>query len=287
MAQILTFSRQAESAPVPCELTPIVKETVKFMRASLPANIEIRERFEPVGLVVADPTQIHQVIMNLCTNAAHAMESGDGVLEILLSEIDVNEAGTQVQDLTQGRYVVLSVSDTGTGMPPEVRDRIFEPYFTTKPTGKGTGLGLAVVHGIVAKAGGAIKVYSEPGVGTSFHVYLPVAERRGTDRTAGSRRARRRGARSGCWWWTTSSQIAAMLRESLEALGYAVTAVTDSEEALRVFQRGPGAVRPGDHGPDACRGSAARRSSGRCGRCASGFPSSCARASARGSPRSD
>ena len=102
MAQILTFSRQAESAPVPCELTPIVKEAIKFMRASLPANIEIRERFEPVGMVVADPTQIHQVIMNLCTNAAHAMESGDGVLEILPSEIDVNEAETPVQDLARG-----------------------------------------------------------------------------------------------------------------------------------------------------------------------------------------
>jgi len=239
VAQILTFSRQAESAPVPCELTPIVKETVKFMRASLPANIEIRESYQSVGMVVADPTQIHQIVMNLCTNAAHAMEPGDGVLGILLSEIDVNETETQVQDLGKGRYVVLSVSDTGTGIPLEVQGRIFEPYFTTKPTGKGTGLGLAVVHGIVAKAGGVIKVHSEPGVGTSFHVYLPVVERGGGER--GRREAEEEAPRGTERVLVVDDEepIVAMLRESLEALGYTVTAVTDSEEALRLFSENP------------------------------------------------
>ena len=210
------------------------------MRASLPANIEIRERFEQVGMVVADPTQIHQVVMNLCTNAAHAMESGDGVLEVGLTEVDVDAAETQVQDLEKGRYVLLSVSDTGTGMPPEVRERIFEPYFTTKPAGKGTGLGLAVVHGIVAKAGGGIKVYSEPGVGTSFHIYLPRIER------GEANPARRepdgevpRGTEQ-VLVVDDEQQIVALLRESLESLGYTVTATTSSEEALRIFREEPG-----------------------------------------------
>ena len=239
VAQILTFSRRAESAPVPCELTPIVKETVKFMRASLPANIEIRESYQPAGMVVADPTQIHQIVMNLCTNAAHAMEPEDGVLGILLSEIDLNETGTQAQDLAKGRYVVLSVSDTGAGIPPEVRDRIFEPYFTTKPTGKGTGLGLAVVHGIVAKAGGAIKVHSEPGVGTSFHVYLPVVERGGEGQNHREPEDQAPRGTDRVLVVDDEESIAAMLRENLEALGYTVTAVTDSEEALRLFNENP------------------------------------------------
>jgi PAS domain S-box-containing protein len=239
VAQILTFSRGAAAAPVPCDLLPIVKETLRFMRASLPTTIEIREHFEAVGMVVADPTQIHQVIMNLCTNAAHAMEPGGGVLEVLLTETTIDKAETPANDATGGRYVLLSVSDTGTGMPPEVQDRIFEPYFTTKPTGKGTGLGLAVVHGIVTKAGGRIRVYSEPGVGTSFHVYLPVVERGGGGQehreTAGQAP---RGAER-VLVVDDEESIVAMLRESLEALGYTVTAVADSEEALRLFSENP------------------------------------------------
>jgi len=239
VAQILTFSRRAQSVPVPCEITPIVKETLKFMRASLPATIEIRERFEPVGMVVADPTQIHQIIMNLCTNAAHAMEAGGGVLEVLLSEATGDGAETPAHDATGGRYVLLTVSDTGTGMPPEVRDRIFEPYFTTKPAGKGTGLGLAVVHGIVTKMGGLTKLYSEPGVGTSFHVYLPEVDRAGGGQDHCEAEGQAPQGSERVLVVDDEESIVAMLRESLEALGYTVTAVTDSEEALRLFRENP------------------------------------------------
>jgi PAS domain S-box-containing protein len=240
VAQILTFSRQAESKPVPCELSPIVKETVKFMRSSLPANIEIREHFEPVGMVVADPTQIHQVVMNLCTNAFHAMEARDGVLEVGLAEVGIEAEEQPQYGLAKGRYACLTVSDSGTGIPPEIRDRIFEPYFTTKAAGKGTGLGLAVVHGIVTKAGGQIKVCSEIGAGTTFHVFLPVAEHPETGQgPTPSDDPLPRGSER-VLLVDDEPQIVAMLRESLEALGYRVTATASSEEAQRLFAEDPG-----------------------------------------------
>ncbi len=153
---------------MPCEILPIVKETVKFMRASLPATIEIRERFEQVGMVVADPTQIHQVVMNLCTNAAHAMESGGGVLEVVLTEVDVDAAETQLRDLAKGRYVLLSVSDTGTGMPPEVRERIFEPYFTTKPAARGPASGSRSFTGSSPRRAGGSRSTASPALGRAF-----------------------------------------------------------------------------------------------------------------------
>ena len=146
------------------------------MRASLPATIEIKQKIEAAyDIIMADPTQMHQVLMNLCTNAGHAMKDTDGVLEIGLREV-VMDAANLIHHpaLKPGHYLELSVRDTGHGIPRENLGRIFEPYFTTKEKGEGTGLGLAVVHGIVKDHDGEIRVYSEVGRGTIFRVYLPL-----------------------------------------------------------------------------------------------------------------
>lgn len=146
-----------------------------MLRASPPATIEIRQHVVSEATVMADPTQIHQIIMNLCTNAAHAMEEAGGTLEVLLVDADLEEAFTrQHPDLTPGRYLQLSVVDSGHGMNPEILQRIFDPFFTTKSDGKGTGMGLSVVHGIVHNHGGAIIVDSKLDSGTRFDIYLPI-----------------------------------------------------------------------------------------------------------------
>ncbi len=173
--QILTFSRKQPKEKAPLQISLIIKEALKLLRASIPTNIEIRQEIISEGTVLADPTEIHQLTMNLCTNAFHAMVDRGGVMGVSLTEMVVDhkifDSGTL---LPPGSYEVLSVSDTGCGMDQETITKIFEPYFTTKEVGKGTGLGLAVVHGIVKGHHGEIAVYSEPGRGTTFNVYLPM-----------------------------------------------------------------------------------------------------------------
>lgn len=176
--QILAFSRQTQAERKPLDLTPIIKEGLKFLRAAIPTTIEISLDVEPhLGLISADPTQIHQILMNLCTNAAHAMKDTKGVLSVELTEVDVDEDfATTHPPLVPGKCIKLRVTDTGHGIPAEFINRVFEPYFTTKKHGEGTGLGLSVVHGIVRSHGGLITVYSEPGKGSTFNVFLPVIE---------------------------------------------------------------------------------------------------------------
>jgi len=173
--QILAFSRQGDQKKLLMSLKPMVKETLDFLRASIPSTIKLEYYIKPdAGAVVADSTQMQQVLMNLCTNAAHAMEEGGGVLKIVLDNKTIAEKDARLDpEIEQGEYVKLTVSDTGHGIDPSVLDRIFDPYFTTKGPEKGTGLGLAVVHGIVKSHGGVIKVYSEVGKGTVFHILLP------------------------------------------------------------------------------------------------------------------
>ncbi len=175
--QILAFSRHGqEHQMTPMDVGMVVREALKLLRASLPSTIEIKQSIQS-GMGVADATQIHQIVVNLCTNAAHAMED-KGVLSVSLESIDLREgdlALSSLVDLMPGSYLKLSVSDTGHGMSPETMNRIFEPYFTTKEVGKGTGLGLAVVHGIVKRHGGGIRVRSVPGRGSAFDVYIPEA----------------------------------------------------------------------------------------------------------------
>ena len=201
--QILLFSRRTEQRRQLVLLDEIVAEALQLLRASLPATIDIQRRIDPeIPPIEADPTQIHQVLMNLCTNAAHAMRGG-GVLEIGLTVTDLTPGQVDIPaTLGAGRYVRLTVRDTGHGMDRETLERIFEPFFTTKPPGEGTGLGLSVVHGIVASHGGAIHVDSTPGRGTTFTVYLPVsAEAAPAVPTTAPPTSRDTSA---CWWWTTT-----------------------------------------------------------------------------------
>jgi signal transduction histidine kinase/CheY-like chemotaxis protein len=174
--QILTFShRQQHHQPQLCDLPSVVKEALKLLRSALPSTIQMSQQINPTHPVLADPTQIHQVIMNLCINAQHAMEGCQGRLEIVLDEVQVNQSLCERNaDLQPGLYVRLVIRDTGCGIPPENLKRIFEPFFTTRGVGKGTGLGLAVVHGIVKSHNGAILVQSEPGQGAEFQVLLPA-----------------------------------------------------------------------------------------------------------------
>jgi CheY-like chemotaxis protein len=229
------------SEPKPLQIGFAVKEVMKMLRATLPTTIEVRYDVpKKLPAVVADPTQIHQVVMNLCTNASHAMRKTGGRLEVSLEEVMVDAATTAlVPDLTQGRYQKLTVRDTGHGMPPEVVDRIFDPFFSTKEPGEGTGLGLSVVHGIVKKHGGGIDVTSTVGEGTTFEVYFPSigeAEERPVDEVlplpTGSERI---------LLVDDEKAMVEMGRQMLESLGYKVTAQTSSVEALSDFKTRPDA----------------------------------------------
>jgi PAS domain S-box-containing protein len=176
--QILAFSRQGQHERRVLNLSPIVKEGLKFLRASIPSTVQIQQKIESgLGKVYADPTQIHQVLMNLCTNAAHSMRDTKGILTVILAGTRVDNVFAEKHPpLVPGPHVTLTVADSGHGIPPELLDRIFDPYFTTKQAGEGTGLGLSVLHGIVKSHGGVVTVSSEPQQGTTFVVYLPVTD---------------------------------------------------------------------------------------------------------------
>lgn len=236
---ILTFSRQTEQELLPMELHPIVKESLTLLRASLPSTIEIRQKIDTsCSPVLADATQIHQIVINLCTNAFHAMRDKGGVLGVEMTEVAIDETDRTNLKIKPGRYVRLSVSDTGTGIPKNILDRVFDPYFTTKPPGEGTGLGLSVVHGIVKSYNGEIKIYSEVGKGTTVNVYLPciVAARQGA--AQGRREDSPRGTGS-ILVVDDEEYIVTMLTEMLERLGYRVKGYTDSIEAFAEFSRNP------------------------------------------------
>ncbi|MCX5826922.1 MAG: ATP-binding protein [Deltaproteobacteria bacterium] len=240
--QILTFSRKAEQEKKPIALAPIVKEVFNFMRASLPTTIEIIQKIEETAdVIMADPTQMHQVLINLCTNAGHAMRETGGVLEIGLEEVVINaDDRLHRPPIRHGHYLVLTVRDTGQGIPQENLVRIFEPYFTTKEKGAGTGLGLAVVHGIVKDHGGEIRVYSEVGKGTIFRVYLPLLVKQaegGKDMDE----ALLPGGGETILFIDDEKMVVDLSRELLEELGYLVVAETDPVKAIEVFKEGSGA----------------------------------------------
>ena len=173
--QILTFSRQAEIETEPVQISAIVKETLSLFRISLPSNIEMQQDILCDALIMADATHIHQIVMNLCTNASHAMSDTGGVLEVELSKVQIDEDDISPKfNLKPGTFVKLSISDTGHGIPPEIQNKILDPFFTTKQRGEGTGMGLSVTHGIVKQYGGSIDFVSEFGKGTTFHIYFPI-----------------------------------------------------------------------------------------------------------------
>jgi PAS domain S-box-containing protein len=237
--QIITFSRRSEQERRPMLVSPIIKETLKLLRASLPTTLEIRQSIEAqAGMVPAEPTQIHQVLMNLCSNAAYAMREKGGVLEIMLADVDISSGDATLHPgLDPGPYLKLTVSDTGHGMDRAIMERIFEPFFTTKKPGEGTGMGLAVVHGIVKSYGGAIVVESDPGKGTTFEVFLPRIEgdslpEADTDVPipTGSERI---------LFVDDEEDLVDMVQQMLKRLGYNVVAKTNSIEALEVFKAQP------------------------------------------------
>ncbi|HSQ87057.1 MAG TPA: ATP-binding protein, partial [Desulfobacterales bacterium] len=176
--QLLSFARKTRLEKKPTNIIPIVEESLRLLRSSIPTSIEIRQNIaENVDPILADPTQINQILINLCTNANHAMPDG-GAIEINLQNTIFDKNTTsQYPDLNPGRYVNLTVSDTGHGISQEDIDRIFDPYFTTKEVGKGTGMGLAVIHGIVKDHNGVITVKSELGKGTTFSIFFPAVEK--------------------------------------------------------------------------------------------------------------
>ncbi len=236
--QILAFARQSDEAVKPVQPSIVIKEVVKFIRSSIPSTIEIKQSIESDAFIMGNPTQIHQIFMNLCTNAAYAMENDGGVLGLNLKEIAIpSDLNRQKVKLKQGHYVEINVSDTGTGISPEIISSIFEPYFTTKGPGEGTGMGLAMVQGIVEAYGGRITVDSELGKGTTFTVYLPTSEKRDTQITirpeslpTGTERI---------LFVDDEAPIARMGSEILERLGYSVTARTSSIEAMELFRSSP------------------------------------------------
>jgi PAS domain S-box-containing protein len=240
--QILTFSRLSEHEKKPLNISPVIKEALKLLRSSLPSTIEIRQS---IGVpfaedtVLADPTQIHQVLMNLCTNSAHAMRERGGVLEVKYSFVDFSsgDPGTP-SDLDPGRYVELTVSDTGHGMSQEVMERIFEPYFTTKSQREGTGLGLAVVHGIVKNHGGTITVTSSPGEGTTFRAFFPRWRGSVVKPEQEIHAPLPRGSET-ILLVDDESALLQVGRRMLERLGYTVVVKSCGMEALEEFRARP------------------------------------------------
>jgi len=237
--QILTFSRQSEDARRPLSPQSILRETIKLLRASLPVTIEIVcEIAEDCGRIHANPTQMHQVIMNLCTNAYHAMREDGGILRVSLEEVEMDSLFQWTEPLPPGRYIRISVQDNGNGIPEEVKERIFEPYFTTKSPGEGTGLGLALVHGIVVDHGGTVTVESEPGWGSRFNVFFPRLDSVGGPFDVPMHAPLARGSER-VLLVDDEEKIVTVTAEILENLGYRVTACTDGAEALALFRSDP------------------------------------------------
>ena len=237
--QILTFSRQTPQEIKPVRIIPIIKESLKFLRSSIPTTIEIHQNISSEsGIVRANPTQINQVLINLCTNAIHAMREKGGVLEVNLENIVLDAASaSHYHNLSPGKYFKLTVNDTGHGIEPKNLKRIFDPYFTTKRVGEGSGMGLSVVHGIVKSHGGAISINSEPGKGTIFDVLLPCIEdgpepevEIAVEISGGSERM---------LFVDDEKAMVDAIRPMIERLGYKVTARTSSIEGLEAFRENP------------------------------------------------
>jgi PAS domain S-box-containing protein len=241
VGQILTFSRKTRQERKPVQVSLLIKEVVKLLRSSLPSTIEIGQTLHQDAFdstTMADPTHIHQVLMNLCTNAAHAMRSEGGTLAITLENVEVgSSAAAGSPDMAPGPYLKLSVADTGHGMEEAVKKRIFDPFFTTKGPNEGTGLGLAVVYGIVKDLSGAIAVSSKPGEGTTFEVYVPRIKTIPASETAPSEVLPTGHGR--VLVVDDEKSIVDMVKEMLDALGYEAVSKYSSTDALEAFRSRP------------------------------------------------
>ena len=239
VTQLLTFSRKVEDNKAPAMVAPMIKEAVRLLRSSIPSNIEIDLQIEDKDLVVeANATHIHQLMINLCGNAADAMPEGGGKISVRVSaENRSNAPGKENPSMQPVRYVAIEVADTGAGMKKEVMDRIFEPYFTTKEVGKGTGMGLAISHGIVEQHRGAIAVESEPGRGTVFRILLPAVQKKVVEEPKplstlplGSERI---------LFVDDEASLVQIARILLESLGYRIVGHVDPVRALDAFKEDP------------------------------------------------
>jgi PAS domain S-box-containing protein len=237
--RILTFSRKGEQERRPIPLHEVVRDGMKLLRASLPSTIEIRQHIDArSGLVLADATQMHQVLMNLCVNAEHAMRPRGGLLEVRLDAVAVDaEFAMNHPPLAPGPHVRLTVRDTGHGMTAEVKERIFDPFFTTKPQSEGTGMGLAVVHGIVASHGGIVAAESAPGRGSRFDIYLPASDAAAP--VATPREDLLPGGKERILVVDDEPFLAYLWGQMLERIGYRVTQFTSSPEALEALRAAP------------------------------------------------
>lgn len=238
VAQILTFSRKEQTKLTPINIEEITKEAIPLLRATLPTTIKLEEHYSLKNkIIMGDPTMIHQVILNLCTNSSHAMEQEGGVIQIGLNNITVDSKSLNYPDLAPGEYICLTVLDFGSGIKPSDLEHIFEPYFTTKSVGKGSGMGLAVVHGVVQSHNGIIDVDSSPEKGTCFSVYFPSytqdflsANKEQESLPSGNERI---------LVIDDEASVVTLTRRRLEALGYQVTGIASSTAALSFFQSHP------------------------------------------------
>jgi len=232
--QILAFARQSDEEIKPIQISLIIEEVFKLIKASTPANIQIQYDYDSEASIMGNGTQIHQVVMNLCTNAIHAMENKGGILKISLSDV-INPSETSKLNLKSDCYLKLNISDTGMGIPAEIIDTIFEPYFTTKALGEGTGMGLAMVHGIIEGYGGKICVKSEIDKGSIFTIYLPITGECLPHLLFESERLEKGSEK--ILFIDDEISIAKMGEKMLSRLGYSVTTMTSSVEALDLFKK--------------------------------------------------
>ena len=238
--QILTFSRKADQQKKPFLMALIVKEVSKLLRSSIPATIEIVRDIHSQAIVLADPTQIHQVIMNLCTNSYQAMEESGGTLTVRLHDLEITQQdGEDGEGPVPGSYVVLEVEDTGCGMEEAVREKIFEPYFTTRTKDRGTGLGLALVHGIVINCKGRIEVESTPGQGSLFRIFLPAVDQRVEQQEMPEVSSLPKGQGQTIILVDDEEPVRDVLKQFLEESGYVVFTYCTGREVLDALRANP------------------------------------------------
>lgn len=239
--QILTFSKKGEEYHSPIKIDEVILEAINLLKKTLPATISFKLDIDSdLATVMADPTQIHQVIMNLCTNAYHSMPNYTGTINVSLKQTYVDSvAAGKKTNLHPGRYNLLTVADTGAGIPAEIIDRIFEPFFTTKGQAQGTGMGLAVVHGIVQNHGGAIGITSVVGKGTTFEIFFPVKLEQIKNRQKKDPEPISKQGTERILWIDDEAILAELGKESLQAYGYTVTSTTSPIDALNIFKAAP------------------------------------------------
>jgi signal transduction histidine kinase/CheY-like chemotaxis protein len=240
VSQILTFCRRSEQKKQLLMLTPVVKEVLKLLRSSIPANIHIEQQIGISSKIMADPVQIHQVVMNLCTNSYHAMRESGGTLTVCLWDVELTENDFSTKFRVEpGKYVRIEVTDTGKGIGTDILEKIFDPYFTTKPQGEGTGLGLSVVHGIVNSYNGGINISSKPGGGASFIVYFPVVREDLKEDLSLPENIDIGSGNEQIMVVDDEKTITSIAEQFLSNFGYKVDVFNDGDEALKRFKKQP------------------------------------------------